>query len=172
VVLGTSPTFTTQISVPSIVKTGTNGVGNIGQSGNAFDTVFAKATSAQYADLAEMYEADQPIEPSVVVCFGGTKEVEICEIDSCTRIAGVVSTNPSYLMNSNQVGEHVVAVALTGRVPVRVTGRVRKGDMMVAAGDGRARAEAEPKLGTVIGKALENTPEGFDGVIEVVVGRL
>jgi len=171
VVLGTSPTFTTQISVPLIVKTGTNGVGNIGAVGSTFNTIFAKATSAQYADLAEMYEADQQIEPGVVVCFGGTKEVTTCEADACRKIAGVVSTNPSYLMNSAQPGEHVVAVALTGRVPVQVTGIVRKGDMMVAAGNGRARAEADPKMGTVIGKALEDF-DGQEGVIEVVVGRM
>jgi hypothetical protein len=105
------------------------------------------------------------------VCFGGANEVEICDIDACTRVAGVVSTNPSYLMNSAQTGEHVIAVALTGRVPCRVTGRVRKGDMMVSAGDGRARAEADPRIGTVIGKALADF-NGGDGVIEVVVGRL
>ena len=171
VVLGTSPTFTTQITVPAIVKSGTNGVGNIGASGSTFNTIFAKATSAQYADLAEMYEADQPIDPGVVVCFGGAKEVTICETDACRRVAGVVSTNPSYLMNSAQPGEHVVAVALTGRVPVRVSGPVRKGDMMVAAGNGRARADADPKMGAVIGKALEDF-DGQEGVIEVVVGRM
>jgi hypothetical protein len=159
------------VSLSSITKTGSNGVGNIGSSTSVFDTVFAKATSAQYADLAEMYEADQPIEPGVVVCFGGAKEVEICNIDACSRVAGVVSTNPSYLMNSGQTGDYVVAVALTGRVPVRVTGRVRKGDMMVSAGDGRARAETNPDMGTVIGKALADF-NGGDGVIEVVVGRL
>jgi hypothetical protein len=129
------------------------------------------ATTARYADLAEMYEADQPIEPGYVVCFGGTKEVEICDTDSCTRIAGVISTNPSYLMNSDCAGEHVVAVALTGRVPVRVKGVVRKGDMMVATGDGCARAEANPRMGSVIGKALADF-DGDEGVIEVVVGRL
>jgi hypothetical protein len=167
--LGTTVVGT--LETAEIVKTGTDGVGNIGQSDNGFDTVFAKATSAQYADLAEMYEADQLIEPGIVVCFGGANEVEICDIDACTRVAGVVSTNPSYLMNSAQTGEHVVAVALTGRVPCRVTGRVRKGDMMVSAGDGRARAEADPRIGTVIGKALADF-NGGDGVIEVVVGRL
>lgn len=159
------------LETSEIVKTGANGVGNIGSSASAFNTVFAKSTSAQYADLAEMYEADMPIEPSTVVCFGGNREVTVCDTDACKRVAGVVSTNPSYLMNSSQTGEHVVAVALTGRVPVQVTGRVRKGDMMVSAGDGRARAESSPEIGTVIGKALADF-DGSDGVIEVVVGRL
>jgi hypothetical protein len=74
-------------------------------------------------------------------------------------------------MNSQLEGEHVVEVALLGRVPCKVVGPVAKGDMMVSAGNGRARAEANPKLGSVIGKALENF-SGSEGVIEVVVGRL
>jgi hypothetical protein len=148
-----------------------NGVGNIGNSTGYFNTVFAKATSAQYADLAEMYEADQIIEPGTVVCFGGVKEVTMCAEDACRKVAGVVSTNPSYLMNSGQTGEYVVPVALQGRVPVRVTGPVQKGDMMVATSNGRARAEADPAVGSVIGKALADF-DGQDGVIEVVVGRV
>jgi hypothetical protein len=159
------------VSLSSITKTGSNGVGNIGSSTSTFDTVFAKATSAQYADLAEMYVADQMIEPGTVVCFGGDHEVTICDQDSCSRVAGVISTNPSYIMNAGLAGDHVVAVALTGRVPTRVTGQVRKGDMMVSTADGRARAEAAPTVGQVIGKALADF-DGVDGVIEVVVGRL
>ena len=159
------------ITTGNIVNSNANGVGNIGSATTAFNTVFAKATSAQYADLAEMYEADMPIEPGTVVCFGGTKEVTLCTEDACRRIAGVISTNPSYLMNSGQTGEYVVAVALQGRVPVRVTGAVRKGDMMVATSNGRARAEANPALGSVIGKALADF-DGQEGVIEVVIGRL
>jgi len=148
-----------------------NATANLGSSSNQFNTVFAKATSAQYADLAEMYEADQIIEPGTVVCFGGAKEVTTCSTDACRRIAGVVSTNPSYIMNAGLSGDHVVAVALTGRVPTRVTGTIRKGDMLVATGDGRARAETNPVTGSIIGKALADF-EGADGVIEVVVGRL
>jgi hypothetical protein len=154
-----------------IVNGQANGVGNIGSATTYFNTVFAKATSAQYADLAEMYEADQIIEPGTVVCFGGAKEVTMCAEDACRRVAGVVSTNPSYLMNSGQTGDHVVPVALQGRVPVKVTGAVRKGDMMVATTNGRARAEANPQVGAVIGKALADF-DGQDGVIEVVIGRV
>jgi hypothetical protein len=148
-----------------------NGVGNIGASGASFNTIFAKSTSAQYADLAEKYVADVAIEPGTVVCFGGSQEVTTCDVDACRKIAGVVSTNPSYIMNAGLEGETVITVALTGRVPVKVVGPVRKGDMMVSAGNGRARAEADPKLGTVIGKSLEDF-DGTEGVIEVVVGRL
>jgi hypothetical protein len=169
-VFGTSPTFTTQITTPAIVKSGSNGVGNIGQSNNSYDTVHAKATSAQYADVAERYLADSDYEPGTVLHFGGDYEVSQCNADACTRVAGVVSTNPAYIMNSQLEGEHVVEVALLGRVPCKVEGTVQRGDMMVSAGNGRARAEANPKLGTVIGKALENF-NGDVGVIEVVVGR-
>jgi hypothetical protein len=73
-------------------------------------------------------------------------------------------------MNSQLSDGIVAAVALTGRVPCRVVGPVSKGDIMVSAGNGQARAEADPKVGTVIGKALENF-DGDQGVIEVVVGR-
>jgi hypothetical protein len=159
------------ITAGGIVNANANGVGNIGSSTTYFNTVFAKATSAQYADLAEMYEADQIIEPGTVVCFGGAKEVTMCAEDACRRVAGVVSTNPSYLMNSGQTGDHVVPVALQGRVPVKVTGLVRKGDMMVATSNGRARAETNPAVGSVIGKALADF-DGQDGVIEVVIGRV
>jgi len=171
VVLDTSPSFTTQITVPAIVKSGTDGVGNIGQSDNSFNTVFAKATSAQYADLAEMYVADADYAAGTVVAFGGTQEITLsCDAED-VRVAGVVSTNPSYLMNATQAGEHVIAVALAGRVPTRVVGTVRKGDLMVSAGDGAARSQSEPRTGSVIGKALEDH-DGSAGMIEIVVGRL
>jgi len=87
--------------------------------------------------------------------------------DATPRVAGVVSTKPAHLMNNKQGG---VAVALVGRVPTHVVGPVRKGDMMVSTADGRARAEANPAMGTVIGKALEDFDDA-QGTIEVVVGR-
>ena len=158
------------LSVPGIINSGSNGVGNIGSSTTYFNTVFAQATSAQYADLAEKYTADAEYAPGTVVVFGGDKEVTVSLTDADRAVAGVVSTNPSYIMNAGLEAEHVATVALTGRVPTRVTGTVRKGDLMVSAGYGLARAEADPKVGTVIGKALENH-EGDEGIIEVVVGR-
>ena len=129
-----------------------------------------QATTAKYADLAENYTADQYIEPGTVVCFGGSAEVTVCNHDADRKVAGVVSTNPAHLMNSGLEADHVVALALQGRVPCKVVGAVEKGDLMVAAGNGYARAEADPKVGTVIGKALE-AHAGDEGVIEVVVGR-
>jgi hypothetical protein len=72
----------------------------------------------------------------------------------------------------DQQGDNMLAVALQGRVPCKVTGVVHKGDMMVSAGNGYAKACTLPTMGTVIGKALENYFSTVEGVIEVVVGRL
>jgi hypothetical protein len=147
-----------------------NTIANIGSQSFQFNTIFAQATSAQYADLAEKYAADADYAPGIVVMFGGTAEVTLCVDDACSRVAGVISTNPSYRMNDGLQSEHTAMVALTGRVPTSVTGTVRKGDMMISAGNGVARAEANPQIGTVIGKALADS-DG-DAVIEVVVGRV
>ena len=150
---------------------GTSGVGNIGASGATFNTAFIKSTSAQYADVSENYQADAAYEPGTVLHFGGSAEVSQCDVDMCVKVAGVVSTQPAYMMNQGLQGDTVVQLALLGRVPCKVTGTITKGDMLVSAGNGRARAEANPKVGAVIGKALENF-DGLEGVIEVVVGRL
>jgi hypothetical protein len=156
------------ITVGNIVNANGNGVGNIGSSSVYFNTGFLKATTAQYADLAENYLADAEYTPGTVLDFDGELEVTISNRDSSKRVAGVVSTNPAHLMNGGLDGAHVVAVALVGRVPVQVTGKIAKGDLMVSAGNGRARAEANPVVGTVIGKALENFDSG-EGTIEIVI---
>jgi hypothetical protein len=125
--------------------------------------------NATYADLAEYYEADAQYEPGTVLEFGGEKEVTLAQ-DGTARVAGVVSTDPAYAMNTKCPGI-ATAIALQGRVPTKVRGSVRKGDMMVSAGNGYARPWNNPQMGTVIGKALENF-DGIEGVIEVAVGRL
>jgi urease beta subunit len=155
----------------AIINGAGNAVGNIGSSSTYFNQVFAQATTALYADLAEVYAADADYPPGTVLSFGGTKEVTISTVDSNRRVAGVISENPSYLMNAGLETKHRAVVALTGRVPTRVVGPVAKGDMMVSAGNGCARAEENPILGSVIGKALEDF-DGTEGVIEIVVGRL
>jgi hypothetical protein len=129
------------------------------------------STQAKYADLSENYVADTDYEPGTVLDFGGNEEVTLSTQSSSVRVAGIVSTNPAYLMNSHLDATHVVALALSGRVPTKVTGTIRKGDMMVSAGNGTAQACATPSMGTVIGKALENF-DGESGTIEIVVGRL
>lgn len=135
-----------------------------------------QATSAQFADLAEKYVGDAAYEPGTVLEFGGDKEVTMATVES-SRIAGVVSTNPGFIMNNGlecsvTEGERTVVLALMGRVPCKVKGVVKKGDLLVSAGNGFARSSTAPAMGTVIGKALEDNPDGEETVIEVVVGRL
>ena len=171
-ITGTSLTVSTgNVTLGNIVNAGANLTGNIGSATGYFNTVFAKATSAQYADLAEWYEADADYPPGTVLVFGGDKEVTMAIGINDVRVAGVVSTNPAHIMNSGLKAEHTAALALTGRVPTLVVGRVAKGDMMVTAGGGRAQACAEPRMGSVIGKALQDHPGG-QGTIEIVVGRM
>jgi hypothetical protein len=169
--VGTLSGLTINNATTAITNGAANGVGNIGSSSVYFNTGFVKATTAQYADLAENYSADAVYAPGTVLVFGGDNEVTIANMGSDPKVAGVVSTNPAHLMNSVMEAEHTVAVALTGRVPAQVIGPVKKGDMMVSAINGRAQACATPAMGTVIGKALENF-NGESGTIEIVVGRL
>ena len=120
--------------------------------------------------MAESYLADADYAPGTVISFGGDQEVTVSVVDADPAVAGVVSESPAYAMNSGLKGEHVCVVALTGRVPCRVTGPVRKGSLMFRKGDGTARAETSPAPGTIIGKALKNF-DGETGIIEVVIGR-
>jgi hypothetical protein len=169
----TPGTFTVNSSAAAtaIVNGASNAVGNIGSSSTYFNKIFAQATTALYADLAEVYEADADYAAGTVVSFGGTKEVTVSATERDPTVAGVISANPSYLMNNGLTADHRAIVALTGRVPTSVTGTVSKGAMMVAAGNGLARACTTPAMGTVIGKALENF-DGGSGIIEIVVGRM
>jgi hypothetical protein len=149
------------------ITTGSNvTLGNI--TGNWLLTAGSQL-EASYADLAEYYEADQHYAPGTVLEFGGDKEVTIAQ-DGTTRVAGVVSTNPAYAMNANCRGI-ATPIALQGRVPTKVRGTIRKGDMMVSGGNGFARPWNNPQMGMVIGKALENF-DGVEGVIEIAIGRL
>ena len=122
------------------------------------------ATVAKYADLAEMYASDAEIEAGTIVHFAGDGKVAVCDEANHHAVAGIVSTNPGYLMNGDQEG---TALAIAGRVPTKVTGAVAAGDLMVSAGNGRAMANNSPAIGTVIGKAIEAN-EGGDAVIEVL----
>lgn len=125
---------------------------------------------ATYADLAEKYTADADYDPGTVVMIGGSAEVTIAT-DATTRVLGIVSTDPAYVMNTACQGDHVVTVAMSGRVPCKVLGKISAGDMLVAADNGCARAESDPKLGSIIGKALEDHNGEF-GIIEVIVGKI
>ena len=146
VVIDTSTVYANVVSVASIAKTGTNAVGNIGSSSNYFNQVFAQATTALYADVAERFASDELLEPGTVVELGGTQEITRSLTALSEKVFGVISTRPAYTMNGG-AGEDDThpKVAMTGRVPVKVTGYIRKGDRLVAAGDGIARA-AQPCL--------------------------
>jgi len=142
-------------------------------SGNfSAGTINALATTAQYADLAEKYLPDREYEPGTVLMFGGEQEVTAVRAYMDQRIAGVVSTAPAYMMNSELKGG--VYVALMGRVPCKVVGTINKGDLLVSAGaPGVATSGGNnPTPGSVIGKALQNYSGDSIGVIEIVVGRL
>ena len=131
--------------------------------------MYGTAQYSQYADLAEQYSSDADYEPGTVVVFGGTAEITVTNIFGDRRVAGVISTNPAHLMNSDAEG---LPVALTGRVPCKVVGKVTKGDLLVtSAKPGYAAVNNDPKPGTIIGKALESKDSLGEGVIEVVVGR-
>ena len=153
----------------NLITAGLVGAGTVSSSGTVTGTSFVGvATSAQYADLAENYTADAGYAPGTVLEFGGPCEVTVAAEES-VRVAGIVSTQPAHLMNSHLQAEHVVALALIGRVPCKVRGTINKGDMLVSGGDGYAIAKETPILGTVIGKAISSSTG--DNIIEVVVGR-
>jgi len=154
----------------------TNNTLNIGTASLVFATVYATtfsgvSTTAKYADLAENYQADKAYAAGTVVMFGGDQEVTVADAET-TAIAGVVSTNPAHLMNGGLSGSNVVPVALQGRVPCTVIGPIAKGDMLVSAGFGFAKASKSPQCGQVIGKALQSVSFAGKAVIEVVVGRV
>jgi len=158
----------------NIVNSNGNGIGNIGSSSLYFNTVFAKATSAQYADLAEMYIADAAYAPGTVVEFGGNYEITITTTTHSTQVAGIISTQPAYLMNSTQAGEHSLELALVGRVPCSVVGTIRKGDRLVSSntpGVAQALDINQYQPGCIVGKALAEYNSAEPGVIEVAVGR-
>ena len=148
----------------------TNTSYDIGSSSKKYNTVYAKATSAQYADLAEIYESDDEYEVGTVVIFGGEKEITVSSMGADPRVAGVISENPAYLMNSEATGQ---PVALQGKVPCKVVGVINKGDMLVTHSQhpGVARKGNDPKIGTVIGKALEEYNSTEIGTINIVAGR-
>jgi hypothetical protein len=125
---------------------------------------------ATYADLAEYYAGDTNIEPGTVVEFGGTQEVQICNSYMSRLVAGIVTTNPAYVMNTDIDCEFPIAIALQGRIPAKVRGPVKRGDMMVSSNNGYAISSSSPTVGTVLGKALTDF-NGETGVIEIMVGR-
>ena len=161
------------VSVKSdaFIPTSSN-VTTLGSLTNWWSKSFTVAATAQYADLAENYTSDSDYASGTVLVFGGEAEVTQSHSSHDTRIAGVVSTNPAYLMNGAEPG---IAVALQGRVPCRVLGPVDKGDRVVAshiAGVAQALDPQQYQPGCIIGKALQAIDSTDISTIEVVVGRL
>lgn len=164
--------FGNALSVNSLNKTGANAVGNIGSSSNYFDRVFATATTALYADVAERFAADEVMEPGTVVELGGAKEITMVTEELSDRVFGVISTKPAFTMNGGAGDDFThPAVAMTGRVPVKVIGQVRKGDRLVSAGNGIARAASahEVTAFNTIGRALTDKSDNDVGTVEAIV---
>lgn len=147
----------------------TNGIANIGSPGSSFNTVHAVATSAKYADLAEIYKSDTVYEYGTVVVFGGAAEITITNEFADHRVAGVISQNPAYLMNNAAEG---LPVALRGRVPVRVIGPVAKGDLLVTSttpGYARSVGSDTGYGARIFAKAIEENNNNKTKIIEAVI---
>ena len=154
-------------AVTAIINGGTNGVGNIGTSVKTFNTIHATnfvglASSAKYADVAEQYLADNEYEPGTVVSIGGVYEITSCGLGDYP--AGVISTDPAYLMNSGLTAG--LPVALVGRVPVRIFGSVIKGQKVYSDLMGRASKNAD---GQLVGISLEDNADEGEKLVECML---
>lgn len=162
---------TSGITTSGAILPSANASINIGSTSAWFNTMYGKSTQAQYADLAERYTSDEEYAPGTVVVFGGTHEVTVTIISHDPRVAGIVSTDPAYLMNAELVG---LPIALTGRVPCLIKGPVSKGDRIVTSntpGVGEKLDITKHEPGCIIGKSLEDYYNSDITTIEVAVGR-
>ena len=162
---------TGNVSVTANVQPSANVAYDLGNVNSWWKNVFTSKTVTTGADIAENYLADAVYNPGTVVEFGGEAEITVSMTEGSVRVAGIITSDPGHVMNGGLRGSSVASVALLGRVPVNVIGPVYKGDMLISAGYGYARACSSPVIGSVIGKALANF-EGEKGSVEVVVGRL
>ena len=177
VVVGSSLTVAnTTIVAGSILPSSANAI-SIGSSTLPFANVFATflrgtAITAQYADLAERFESDMSYPAGTVVALGGAKEITAAIEDLTEDVFGVVSTRAAFLMNGDAGDDQThPAVAVQGRVPVRVTGTVKKGDRLVSAGSGLARSATRTEITAfnVIGRSLQDKISAGEGVVEAIV---
>lgn len=151
---------------------GTRNFGSVARTFNEIHAVtfIGQATSAQYADVAEKFTADAQYSAGTVVALGGVEEITAAAEELSDTVFGVVSDQPAYLMNAGL--ENGVPVAVAGRVPVRVVGKVNKGDRLVSAGNGLARAATDNDVISafnVIGRALASKTTEGEGVVESFV---
>lgn len=164
------------IELGSDLTTTDDDIHNIGSAEFRFAEVHAvtfhgTATSALYADLAERFTADAEYAPGTVVALGGSHEVTMVLDALSEEVFGVVSTNPAYLMNNTLISVNSPAIALTGRVPVRAVGLIKKGNRLVSAGNGMARAAEQREITprNVIGRALADKTDPGVGTVEAIV---
>lgn len=174
----TADTMNGNLTMNASILRQSGGTKNIGSSGTPFDIVYATtfngtATQAQYADLAERFAADDNYDPGTVLVLGGSEEVTISTKVADTNVIGVVSSFPAYLMNNNGPTESNPAIALAGRVPCKVVGKIKKGNRLISS-DIPGFARAEPyDMGSsraIIGRALENKETNEPDIIEILVG--
>jgi hypothetical protein len=167
--VGYAPITASSIQVTALTTGGTGTAGTI--TGN-WSLSAGSRLQATYADLAEYYKADKEYPPGTVLVFGGSEEVTTGNTYGDSRVAGVVTTEPAYVMNSGCEGTRA-CIALQGRVPCKVVGKVNKGDLLVTSNiPGVAvAAKGDVKAGTIIGKSLSNFDSDHIGTIEVAVGR-
>jgi hypothetical protein len=138
----------------------------------ATGTISGTNITAQYADVAERFHADEVLEAGTVVQLGGDKEITKVTAELSESVFGVISTRAAYLMNSMAgSNETHPPVAMTGRVPVNVVGTVKKGDRLVSAGNGLARAAKinEATAFNVIGRSLVDKLTTDQGIVEAIV---
>jgi len=163
-----TPTFT-GITTSAAIVPNANATVNLGSTSAWFNNIYGVSSQAKYADLAEKYTSDSDYAPGTVLVFGGAHEVTAATEFADTRVAGAVTTNPAYLMNAELDG---VAIALRGRIPVNVVGKVTKGDLLVTSttpgcavsvGNDRTYGPA------VFAKALNNKDNDGIGQIEAVI---
>lgn len=142
---------------------------NLGSSTQWWNTFYGVSTQAQYADLAEKYAADNEYQPGTVVVFGGDQEITVTNTFADVRVAGVISSNPAYLMNAAAGG---LPVALRGRVPVQVLGAVSKGDLLVTsaqAGFAQSVGQNNSHGAAVFAKSLATDGSNGSKIIEAVI---
>lgn len=135
-------------------------------------TFSGESTSAQYADLAERFAADNVYQPGTLMALGGVEEITQVNEENTDNVFGVISSRAAYLMNAGAgPNDTHPAIAISGRVPVRVVGEVRKGDRLISAGNGLARVGSSDELTAfnVIGRALENKYDSNEGLVECFV---
>lgn len=163
---GGNPTIglTLAPTVTSITKTGTNGSGDVGQTGNRFNVLYGRSTSATYADLAERYTTDKEYIPGTVIVVALSNDVDATQsFEVGQRVIGVVSTNPAHVMNDECDGQ---AIGLTGRLPVLVNGPIKKGQTIISTPDGKAMVGDGPN---VFGQALETNLDAGVKLVECII---